>query len=48
MTVSLKKLKSLIKEYDEKFIKKLIEKNKVSPEEEQKILSTWLKKIEIC
>jgi len=44
MTVSLKKIKSLIKEYDEEFVKKLMEENKVSPEEEQKILSMWLKK----
>jgi len=42
IVIPLDQLKTLVKEYDEKFLKELIEASKVSAEEERKIIEKWL------
>jgi len=42
IVIPLDRLKTLVKEYDEKFLKELIEASKVSAEEERKIIEKWL------
>ena len=42
--VPVEKLKSLIKEYDEEFVKEIVTSFRISPEEEKKIMKKWRKK----
>jgi len=44
LVVPLDRLKALVKEYDDKFIKELIKESVVSADEEKRIISKWLKK----
>ncbi|GEM_PF-1540849 len=42
VVIPLERLKALCEEYDEEFVKKLMEDNQVSPEEEKEIIEKWL------
>jgi len=42
MVVPLDKLKALVRDYDEAFLKEILAANEVSPEEEKEIVERWL------